>query len=648
MFCVWMSAISPANAHGVQYWLKSKRMEKQLGSSDSSRRIEAVRFFSKYGAPKAAGLYLAESLRGEEDPEVRREIIRALARRGDHAAEDVLLESLKREMTVDRVWVYDALAAIGTKRSIRVLVNALERDALAARVLDVIDRVGDQATPHLVNKLVGSRSPAWLIRALALIGEKESMRSVVPFLNSDDLDTRLAAIEAVGDLGTKRYANKLIEHLHDPDPAVSEAALQSLHKLGSKLRKSTLVPLLRDTEATQKLLALRIYLRFYLRDALPVLRSFLRSSDPVIRGGAIEIAQSLEDPVAISTLVNEAAREPRLITTLANIRKGAGLNTLLKFHAQHPSLRPTVEREVAILLRRWREDLDDDEWENAVALLRNADPSPRTLLLRALAQDPSVDDELLTILEHPIPLIRATAARAFAFLGDAEHLNELAEALQTESNPETVRRLCEAIARLEGKVALGILWRHINEPESAPEALALAALSADEASVRERRRLAVLMRQSLRAYDARTRAGAARALAIMKEKSAWRALLVSLEDNDEQVRLASAHAMLTLATMETIPELRAQWRVENASRIRNVLRSAIAAAKAKQAPESSTNQRIFRILIKRREARKYRSLLVDLKLDDGRWHRSRTLPTGELIVTGMPGKVADLQIQVGH
>ena len=228
--------------------------------------------------------------------------------------------------------------------------------------------------------------------------------------------------------------------------------------------------------------------------------------------------------------------------------------------------------------------------------------------------------------------------------------------LAREPDAEAFRRLADAARALGAVAPLGPLLARAYDPDTGPEALALAATSLAAASPDDRRRFAVLARAALCSSDDRLRAAAAYALAVAHDVRAARALLDAVraaldEDSTRSpslpVALAAARALAALpAAASLAPELAAEARACGDLRVRAALLDAASAATHQRAALADTRgAEVLHVRLLLAGSPRPDGVGVDVRLADGRVLRRRTLPSGELFVFDLAAGLADVTLR---
>ena len=342
-------------------------------------------------------------------------------------------------------------------------------------------------------------------------------------------------------------------------------------------------------------------------------------------------------------LLREGSRAEEAASALAELDAGQGVPILLREAANDRS--PAL-RALAVAARRWREELSPAVRNEALTRLRLHPDDARGWLLRAVARDRSVEGRLRRALQADDPVERAIGAFGLELIGSADAAPWLVDALATESDPEAFRRMASSATTLGARVAPGSLWARMEDPRVAAEAMLLAAALAEDFDLRRRRRLGETLRRNLRADDARTRAGAARALAVAGDRDAWRALLRRVEtDVATEVRRAAARALNVLAPESARDALEAVGRVEEDGAIRRALREATRTRRRAEAFELR-GRHVLRVRVVAAEGETEGGIPVEVVLPDGRWLRLRSLPSGEVFLADLPSGDADVRVEL--
>jgi HEAT repeat protein len=267
------------------------------------------------------------------------------------------------------------------------------------------------------------------------------------------------------------------------------------------------------------------------------------------------------------------------------------------------------------------------------------------LLLRALARDAGMLGEAQAALTSPLANRRAAGACALSWLGSiaVDAAPAVRRALAQERDPEAARRLLETATNMRVRVSRGVLSRHLANAETEPEALLLAAATADAGA--QPRALRVVFRRALSSSrSARTRAAAALALGVLADTDALPALQAALDDDSARVRLAAARALGVLGRLgsKDVAQILAEHaRVEMDGSARSaMLEESPQTMQGAPLPESM--REVLEVRVVGQEAAETQPL-VDVLLQDGRWRRFRPLAGGELLVADLPQADAEVR-----
>ena len=621
----------------------------ELRSPQPETRVGAARVLAQRGEPRRAVSALLEALEAEEDARVRAALFDALARRGDAAAVPALASGLADWARDDRAAALRTLGAIGGEPAMRVLVEWLGTSDVGEDAVRALVRVGAPAVPHLLRALAVPAAAPRAAHALGEIGDARATPVLVGRLQGALPAARIAMIAALAAIGDERATRAVARFLSDPSPAVVAASLDALGTLGAPSVAAEIEALAERGPSEQRARALRALVTADPLLAAPVLtRALSPDAAPLLRTAAI--ASLLEHPSApltgvLGSLLDDPAHGQAAAEALSRVPDGHAVPLLL---ARAMSSGDRVfDAALALAVRRHESSLDSDLVHDARAHLAS-DPSPRGAVLAALAHDEAILPRLEAGLRAEEPRERAWAALGLQLLGATAPAvrRSLVEALGREREETAFRALALAALFVGAPVAPARIDARWWDAGTAPEVLWLTAANLDRAHERTRSRARRAMRRGLRAPQPRVRAGAAVALAMAGERSAWRPLVAALEDDHDTVRLAAARALATLAVEESVPAIAARERVERDRRVAEMLRTAAVAPAGRSWPPLDRGQDVLFARVVAAPGIEAPGLAVDVLLSDGRWLRAPTLVGGEVLVPDLASGEAEVQIGI--
>ncbi|MGZ3461433.1 MAG: HEAT repeat domain-containing protein, partial [Archangium sp.] len=424
----------------------------------------------------------------------------------------------------------------------------------------------------------------------------EAEDALVKAMQEDgDLNVRVAAAEALGQVGGKLAARALERTLHDPEPLLQLSALESLAVLrhppplpevvpllcNSTLKRSAyrvlgLIPQVAATElvcrglgaearatreaalvalGTQAALAepsLRPEMDAAVRLALKRLpaaggwvASALESDDLALRAGALVAAGALREP-QLAPLVAEVAQEERLVPEVMRALSHFGPETGRELLASMDRL-SFPAREVAghVLV----EMVDATFVPELVQLLDWGELDLKAVAVQALGQTRSLEavEPLAQLLSHPE--LAGPAGRALVILAGsfpAQVAQALIAALERGAEPVVL----SALMRVGGTVMLPLVRRAAREASVPLRATAVEVLAAvDPAGSLE------LARVALADEAPRVRAAAVRVLGQLGDGSIAGLLKRALGDEALEVQLAALEAVGECGAVERVAEL---------------------------------------------------------------------------------------------
>lgn len=636
--------------------------------ADEAERVAAAELLGRASERAAPEVALLAALEREQAPRVREALLVALARRGRPESVPALVAVDQRRDAVERGLALRALAEIDSPAADRELALGLgvpDRDDVT---LPVLVRAGPRVVPLVLRALRDAPTATGAATALGALGDTRATAPLTVLLGSEREPDRVAALRALGALGDARAADAIAARLTDASPQVVLAAVEALGALGDTSHSAALLVCIRTGGVEVRRAALGALLAADPAAGARALSAILDGETPELLGAARSLLLDATEPSLAPLLearLPHDAEPTALAGALAALDHGAGIAALVRLASLGSApVRVVSAAPLAVALRTWRAEMSPRDLGPVQRALVHACaglPPDEALLLRALAGDRGTVPSLRAALAdsgrtRAAAARRAAAALAVEALGLPELSPEVLAALARESDAEAFRRLADAARTLGAPAPLGALLARALDPDTGPEALALAATSLTAASLDDRRRFAVLARAALRSSDDRLRAGAAYALALAHDVRAARALLeavrASLDDDATRspslsVALAAARALAALPAAPSLaPDLAAEARACGDLRVRAALLDAASAAAHQRAAFADTRgAEVLHVRLLLAGSPRPDGVGVDVRLADGRVLRRRTLPSGELFVFDLAAGLADVTLR---
>lgn len=400
----------------------------------------------------------------------------------------------KREV---KSFILKFLGWSGDERAVPVLLNSLTQPDTSEVAAQALIDFGPAAIPAILSALQNEEedeSVALLLRVANMIGGRESIPSVLQFLDHDNPMIRRLAIETLGEIPDPASIDYLLAKLDDPDVASQQAAVNSISSLiaafpelkGDVLGK--IKRLLQSPSIPIKLNSLSVYVNIQGEGYHDELLLASKDSDPVIRQKAVSLMGKFGEERFADQLVLSLADESTAVRL-------AAINAIVR-HRPETGLDPLIS------------SLDDqDIWI-------------RTAAAQALGEyrHPAAIDPLLRHLMHDPPPVRIAVIEALGKSEDPRVKDVLFRCLE-EQDPELQRAAMLALARIPGSDVFETL---------------LAALDS---------------------HDWRLRSAAATALGTRGDRAALPALHRALDDPDTYVQQSAIHALDKTADRSSFPHL---------------------------------------------------------------------------------------------
>jgi len=631
--------------------------------SDEAERIAAAELLGDVTTGTVPEATLLAALEREQAPRVREALLVALGRRGRPESVSALVAVHRRGDPFERGLALRALAGIDGDVAMRELVLHLAAPDSMEEAVPALVRSGARVVPAVLRALREPPTSGAAAAALGALGDARATAPLVALLRSEREVDRVAALDALSVLGDARAADAVAARLDDAAPRVVLAALHALERLGDASHGAALLVRTQTGSVEQRSAALSALVAADPPAGAAALAAIFAGVAPELLGSARAVLVDAREPALATLLAQRLPRDAQpdvLAGALAALDGGAGIAPLVRVASTAPApLRAAVVGALAVALRSWRAELSAGALADAHDVLAAACatlPPSEALVLRALARDARIVPALRAALTVPTAPERAAAALAAAALGAEELAPAVIEALLHEQDPEAFRRLADAARSLHAAASIAPLLARLHDPETAPEALLLAATSLSRASAEERRAFAVAARASLRSPDERLRSAAPRALALAGDRRAARALLAAVRSASTarggtaaapSFAVAAARALAALpAPAVLVGALAAESRAAADPRVRSALLDAVAAAEAGRAyPLDTRGTEVLYVRLVLSGGARSDGVGVDVRLDDGRVLRRRTLPSGALFVPDLAAGVADVTLR---
>jgi HEAT repeat protein len=297
-----------------------------LAAGTPKAQAAALAIMARVGGHAGALTKLMEAT----DVEVRLEAIGLAANTGQKELAPTILELAKvaRE-TGDERTLLKALFAFGrlgyaeaTPLLLELVRDPVQKVSRAA--LEALGRVGgDDGVVDLIVKQTADTSQPIQRRLTAIEGlgyfkNPKATDALIELSRDDDLQVRLAAIEALGQTGDRRAVPPLADRLKEPE--VIPVLVVALGRIGGEKAASMLF-VIADSEGTDEALrfqALCAAAKAGSKKARPALVKVLSDGQPKEREAAIEALGHLADPKAVRPLFERMKKGSGREKTLAH------------------------------------------------------------------------------------------------------------------------------------------------------------------------------------------------------------------------------------------------------------------------------------------------------------------------------------------
>lgn len=633
----------------------------RLRDGSSVERSEAAERLGHLRDARRAASILAEALADESNRSVRTSIVRSLARLARPEATPALLRLVRAGRVRGAQLLAVALGEIGRAgdpRAVVALAEMLQTPGLADSARVGLRRAGAAALPALLRRATeGGPAEHQLIAALGDLGSHQATPVLVEKLRNEGNPTvRNAAIDALARIGDPRAAEPVAALLDSEEFGTARLALVALRSVGGPHNAAAVSAVLEDAQRRgdheMEDLALHTLTGMDPPAAAAALTEGVGASDTGRVHRAAAIALRWHHRAAIPVLyglLREGSRADAAINALAAVPGGEGVSVFIQEAQPGNEHLASLRRGLAVALRRWERDLPPRTLRRARRVVAQ-EPGARGLVLRALARDRGVEDELRRALNDDFVTNRIAGAVGLRLLGEGQQA--LLDALLIERTPRVVRQLIGSLLsfdvdRLElGDALRDSLWARRRGVGVGQEVALLLAVAGGTRELRRARRdtLGREMRVRLRGEDARWRGVAAEALAYLGDRRAARTILARLDgrhssDVSRRVMAAAVAHLMPEALREAV---RRSGRLDEDPQVRQRLRDA---AEGRTRALRPRGEGVLTHTLTAVET-SLEGVPVMLRLPDGRREWAQSLPDGLVVLADLPAGRVDVRVQV--
>ena len=483
----------------------------------------------------------------------------------------------------------------------RALANLLGRATARNEVVEALVRYGARTSELIIEQLQSedreTRQAA--VIALGRIGDARAVPSLVKVLTTDDILVIPAAgaLAKIGDRGAFEALLGLIGH---PQNAVRQAVIAGINSIGHPEMAKRAVALLQDPNPHVRESAVKIAGYFGYSDCIELLFDRCTDEDEGVRRAAVEHIPYLDDDRAISMLGDVLANGTSAVRASAAQALGqidspqslsyliAALNdndTWVRYFAArsigHHGYTEAVDA-LALLAQTDSanhvrvaalESLAHIGGTRAVAILAPFAESENSDFARAaigglgLIGLPEALPPLQAVLRSGDSERRLEALRALGNRGGADALDSIRWVAAGDDDPQIVDAALAALAHLATPEAIGTLITLTSDP--ARREAGIAALAQVQKEHIE------LIGEGLNREQPSVRRATVEVLGRMKQPKASELLGRALDDSDPSVRLAAVNALSHLGSRSAERKLVAMGRSDSDPNVRRAAQKAL-------------------------------------------------------------------------
>ncbi|HEY0158898.1 MAG TPA: HEAT repeat domain-containing protein [Thermoanaerobaculia bacterium] len=395
---------------------------------------------------------------------------------------DHLHTTPKREV---KSFIIKFLGWSGDDRALPVLLASLSQPDTAEVAAQALIDFGPGAVPAVMTALQNEEEDetvALLLRVANVIGGRETIPSILQFLDHDNAMIRRLAIETLGEIPDPSSMDYLLAKLDDADVASQQAAVNSISALAAAFKElqgevlTKIRRLLQSNSTPIKLNSLSVFVNIQGEGYHDELLLASKDSDPVIRQKAISLMgkfgeQRFADQLVLSLTDESTAVRLAAINAIVRHRPETGLDPLISSLDDQDIW---IRTAAAQALGEYRHPATIEP------LLRHLmhDPAPvRIAVIEALgkSEQPEVKTVLFECLDEPDPEIQRAAMLALARIPGADVFDRLVTTLQ-HSDWRLRAAAAAALGTRGDRLALPALHRALEDPDTYVQQSAIHAL----------------------------------------------------------------------------------------------------------------------------------------------------------------------------
>ena len=542
--------------------------------------------YDRYEAQYVEGRYIADLTRkaisapgvqnllealNDSDGEILRALALVLGWMEGEPIEKALAKLLARATA--RKEVVEALVRYGARVTQR-LIEHLESDDVETRhaALTAIGRIGDaRSVPALVRVLTtDDELTIQAAGALAKIGDRRAFEALLDLIGHPQAAVRQAVIGAINSIGHPELPVRAVQLLDHPDARVRESAVKIAGYFGFCECQELLLERCRDEDENVRRAAIEHIP--YLDDdrTISILADALQNGTARVRASAAQALAHVESPLALPCLLaalNDADSWTRYFAARSIGRRG--YTEGLGALAQLAETDPANHVRIAAM-----ESLATIGGARAVAVLapftESNDPDMARAALGGLGLigHPNALPPLLAALRLGDPVRQVKALRALGERGGEGAVDAIQWVAAADTAPQVVEAALDALARLKTPEAVDALINLTSDP--ARRVACVSALSGLKEEQIE------LISRGLTRTQASVRRATVEVLGRMKQPRASEFLSLALDDSEAEVRLAAVNALAHLGNRSAERKLVAMAHSDTDSSVRRAAQKALA------------------------------------------------------------------------
>ncbi len=219
-----------------------------------------------------------------------------------------LMNFLEEDFSSLKYLTLQAISKLGDKDSLKDIIPVLKDSSEHVRwtAVNALAKLGGKDSLKGVIPMLKDTSEhvRWTaVKAIAKLGGKDSLKDIIPMLKDKNEWVRHDAVEIISELGDKNSLRDIIPMLKDSSEYVRRSAVEAISELGDKNSLKDIIPMLKDSSEYVRRSAVEAISELGGKDSLKDIIPMLKDSSEHVRLSAVEAISELGDKNNVKDII---------------------------------------------------------------------------------------------------------------------------------------------------------------------------------------------------------------------------------------------------------------------------------------------------------------------------------------------------------